>query len=65
MFRELSQAVWFFGLVAVAAVFLLLRSHFSAEARLARRRRKNYGHTISKGKGPMIKLAAHAQKPRD
>jgi hypothetical protein len=42
-------------------VLLLWRSQFSAEVRLARRRRKNYGHTVSKGKGPTIKLAVRTK----
>ena len=39
----------------------ILSDMVSAEARLARRRRKNYGHTVSKGKGPTIKLAVKAE----
>jgi hypothetical protein len=65
MFGELSPSVWLLGGIVLAAVLLLLRSQFGAEARLARRRRKNYGHAVSKGKGPMIKLAVKAGEPKE
>jgi hypothetical protein len=65
MFGEISLSVWLLGGLAFAAVLVLLRSQFSAEARLARRRRKNYGHTVSKGKGPMVKLAVRTQQPKE
>jgi hypothetical protein len=65
MFGELNPLVWVLGGPAFAAVLLLLRSQFSAEARLARRRRKNYGHTVSKGKGPMVKLAVRTEQPKE
>jgi hypothetical protein len=68
MFGELnsSPAVWLIGgVVAFVAVLLLLRSQFSEEARLRRRRRKNYGPTVSKAKGPTIKLAVKAGEPKD
>jgi hypothetical protein len=61
MFGQLNLSVWLIGGVAFAAVLLLWRSQFSAEVRLARRRRKNYGHTVSKGKGPTIKLAVRTK----
>ena len=65
MFGEISLSVWLLGLVAFGAVLWFLRSQFSAEARLARRRRKNYGHMVSKGKGPMVKLAVRTEQPKD
>jgi hypothetical protein len=65
MFGELNPSVWVLGGLTFAAVLLLLRSQFSAEARLARRRRKNYGHTISRGKGPMVKLAVRTEQPKE
>lgn len=65
MFGELSPTVWLLGGVLFAVVLLLLRSYFSAEARLRRRRRKNYGPTISKGKGPTVKLAVKAENLKD
>ena len=51
------------GIVAAVALYFLFRSQFGAEARLRRRRRRNYGHTISKAKGPTVKLAANVEDP--
>jgi hypothetical protein len=66
MFERLNPAVLVLGgVVLVAAIFLIVRSQFSAEARLRRRRRKNYGHTISKAKGPAIKLAVNAEDSKN
>jgi hypothetical protein len=65
MFGEFNPGMWLIGLAAVTALFLLLRSQFSAEARLRRRRRRNYGHTVSKAKGPSVKLAVKADEPKD
>jgi len=62
MFGELSLSRWVIGFIAVAIALFLLLSYFSADARLRRRRRKNYGHTISKGgKGPMVRLAVQIE----
>ncbi len=65
MFGALNPLIWLPGLAVLAVVLLLLRSQFSAEARLRRRRRKNYGQTVSKAKGPSIKLAVEAEKPKE
>jgi len=65
MFGELSPSIWLLGGVTFAVVLLLLRSQFNEEARLRRRRRKNYGPTVSKAKGPSIKLAVNAEEPKD
>jgi len=61
MLGTLNPSVLLLGFVAVAAGLLLLRSQFNPEARLRRRRRKNYGHMVSKGKGPTIKLAVRTK----
>jgi hypothetical protein len=61
MFGTLNPSVWLLGLVALVAGLLLVRSLFSAEARIQRRRRKNYGRTVSKHKGPTIKLAVRTK----
>jgi hypothetical protein len=61
MIGTLIPSVWLLGLIAFAAVLLLARSLFSQEARIERRRRKNYGRTVSKAKGPTIKLAARTK----
>lgn len=66
MFGELNPSVLLLSFVALAAVVLLvLRSQFGEEARLRRRRRKNYGQTVSKGKGPKIKLAVKTEEPKN
>jgi len=66
MFGELSLSRWVIGFIAIATAIFLLLSYFSAEARLRRRRRKNYGHTVSKGgKGPMVKLAVRTEESKD
>jgi hypothetical protein len=63
MIGEVSPAIWLpIGVIAFVAILLISRSLFSAESRLRRRRRKNYGHTVSKGKGPMVKLAVNADE---
>ncbi len=61
MLGTLNPLALLLGFVAFAAVLLLLRGAFGAEARLERRRRKNYGRTVSKTKGPTIKLAARTK----
>jgi hypothetical protein len=60
MFRDLSPSLWFFGLAAFTVLVLLLRGALNSEARLQRRRRKNYGRTVSRAKGPTVKLAVRA-----
>jgi hypothetical protein len=65
MFGELNPSVWVLGVVVFVGVLLLLRSQFSAAARLRRRRHKNYGHTVSKSKGPTVKLAVKAEELKD
>jgi hypothetical protein len=61
MLGTLKPSIWLPGFVAFAAGLLLVRSVFSAEARIQRRRRKNYGRTVSKHKGPTIKLAVRTK----
>jgi len=61
MLGTLPPSVWLLAFVGFAAVLLLPRSLFSAEARLQRRRRKNYARTVSKTKGPTIKLAVRTK----
>jgi hypothetical protein len=61
VFATLNPSFWFLGIIGFAAVLLLARSLFSAGARLQRRRRKNYRRTISKSKGPTIKLAVKTE----
>jgi hypothetical protein len=61
MIEKMNLLVWLLAFVACAAALLLTRSLFRAEARLQRRRRKNYGRAVSKHKGPAIKLAVRTK----
>jgi hypothetical protein len=61
---NLSPTVWLLGGVVFAVVLLFLWSQFNEEALLRRRRRKNYAPTVSKAKGPSIKLAVNAEEPK-
>lgn len=66
MFERFNPAILVPGaLVAVTAIFFMVRHYFSPEARLRRRRYKNYGHTISKAKGPSVKLAANVEQAKE
>jgi protein-S-isoprenylcysteine O-methyltransferase Ste14 len=62
---NLSPTVWSLAGVVFAVALLFLWSQFNEEARLRRRRRKNYGSTVSKAKGPSIKLAVNAEEPKE
>ena len=66
MFERLNPAVLVLGALAVVtAIFFVARHFFSPEARLRRRRHKNYGHTISKAKGPSVKLAVNVEQSKE
>jgi len=65
MLGEINPAVWVLGGIVFAFLLFFLWSQFSEEARLRRRRRKNYGPTVSKAKGPTIKLAVKAESSKD
>ena len=45
------------GIIALGAVFLLARRHFSPEARARRRRDKSHRPVISRKQGPTVRLA--------
>ena len=59
-----NPMVWLIGVLALGIVFFLLRGHFSAEARARRRREKSNRPVISRKKGPTVKLAVNAGKPK-
>jgi hypothetical protein len=52
-----NPVVWLIGIVVIAALSLLLRGHFSAQARERRRRRRSYRRLEAKGKKRPVKLA--------
>lgn len=60
-----NPVFWLFGLLAATAVFLLLRRHFSAEARERRRRERSHGRVVSRKRGPWVKLAVKTRKPKN
>jgi hypothetical protein len=64
MFDTESILFWGLGGVLLVGAFLLLRSHFSAEAREARRRARSHGRVVSKGRRPLVRLAAKIGKPK-
>jgi hypothetical protein len=59
-----NPVVWLIGVLALGIVFFLLRGRFSAEARARRRREKSNRPVISRKKGPTVKLAVNAGKPK-
>jgi hypothetical protein len=56
----LNPVVWLVGTVAIAAISLLLRGRFSAEACARRRRRRSYRRLEARGKKRPVKLAVKA-----
>jgi hypothetical protein len=64
MLNLLNPVAWLVGIMAVAVVFLLLRSRLSAEARERRRRRRSYRPLEAKGKKRLVKLAVKAERSK-
>jgi len=56
-----NPVVWLIGIVVIATISLLLRGHFSAEARERRRRTRSYRRLEAKGKKRPVKLAVRAE----
>jgi hypothetical protein len=56
--------IWLIGIVALAALGVLARSHFSAEAKARRRREKSNRPVISRKRGPTVRLAAKVGKAK-
>ena len=59
-----NPMVGLIGVIAFGIVFFLLRGRFSTEARARRRREKSNRPVISRKKGPTVKLAVNAGKPK-
>jgi hypothetical protein len=64
MFAIADPVLWLIAIIALAAVFLLLR-HFSTEARERRRRERSHGRVGSTAKRPIVSLAVETEKPKD
>jgi MYXO-CTERM domain-containing protein len=64
MFDPGNPIPWLMGLLVLAAVFVLLRRHFSVEARERRRRDRSHAPVISRKRGPTVKLAVDVGKPK-
>jgi hypothetical protein len=52
---------WLLGLIAVAAVGVLLYQ-FSTDARMRRRRRKSHSRVISKARQPTVRFSVRSPK---
>jgi hypothetical protein len=59
-----NPVVWLMGIMALAVVFLLLRGHFTTEARDRRRRERSHRRVISRKRGPTVRLAVDVGKPK-
>ena len=56
--------VWLIGAVALAALGLLARGYFSAEAKARRRRERSNRPLASRKRGPTVRLAVKAPKSK-
>ena len=65
MLATINPPFWLIGITVLIAVTLLVRGHFTAEAREARRRARSHGRVVSKGRGPMVKLAVETEKEKE
>jgi hypothetical protein len=59
-----NPVVWLISVIALAFAFLLMRGHFTAEARERRRREKSHRRVISRKQGPTVRLAVDVDKPK-
>jgi hypothetical protein len=59
-----NPVTWLIGLLAFAALFFLLRGHFTAEARERRRRARSHRPVVSRKPGPTVRLAVEVDKPK-
>jgi hypothetical protein len=64
MFGLGNSVLWPIGALALAAVLLLLRGHFTAEARERRRRERSHRRVLSRKQGPTVRLAVDVDKPK-
>jgi hypothetical protein len=59
-----NPVFWLIGVIVLAVVLFLVRDHFSAEARARRRRKRSNRPVVSRKRGPTVKLAVDAGKPK-
>ena len=52
---------WVAGMMILGAAGFVLRTHWSAEARDRRRRRRNYGKVVSRAKRPIVMLSVKSR----
>lgn len=64
MFAISDTVLWLISAIVLAAVFWLLRGHFSAEAREQRRRARSHRPVISTANRPAVRLAVDADKSK-
>ena len=65
MFDIGNPILWLIGVPALGVVLVLLRGHFSAEARERRRLGQSHRPVSSRKQGPTVKLAVNVGKPKD
>jgi len=64
MFDLGNPVLWLAGILALAALFVLVGGRFSAQARERRRRDRSHGLVISRKCGPTVKLAVNVDEPK-
>ena len=64
MFGTTNAILWLVGLIVLGVVIFGLRHYFSADASEARRRARSHGPVVSRKRGPSVRLAVAAAKPK-
>jgi hypothetical protein len=59
-----NLVLWLVSAILLVVLLVLVRGHFSAEARARRRRDKSHRPVISRKRGPTVRLAVNAGKPK-
>jgi hypothetical protein len=59
-----NPVVWLISVIVLTFAFLLMRGHFTAEARERRRREKSHRRVVSRKQGPTVRLAVDVDKPK-
>jgi hypothetical protein len=59
-----NPVLWLIFFMLLSVAVLLLRGHFSAEARARRRRERSNRPAISRKQGPTVRLGVNAGKPK-
>jgi hypothetical protein len=64
MFTGDNLAWWFLGGLGVVLIWLMLRRHFSLEAKERRRRARSHGPVVSRKQGVSVRLAVKTRKAK-